>query len=495
MALQAILVQVGITAGLWAVQKWVLPLFGEEAQYKKPQPEDITFALGKVGDPIALVYGTTRVDAPFLAWSGRRDVTNFGGGDFLYHVAMLVVAGVPPWHKYDDPADDENEDAPFAEWRASHPVKWKRFWWGDIEISDGTVFEHGDTADPMEWDIDSPGAGGIVLRCEFFDGRPDQLVTTYPTAVASTPYIDWLMDAAGVDRSLIPGFRHQMLCVIDGSKHPTTPGLDHTIGRSHAVPGMGLEIQAVGCQPIGDDANPVWVIFDLLCSPVWKIGYSMDRVDIPSFQFAANEIEDEEHGISLAIYQNRTASETLMGICDQIDALMFEDMAGKIHIRLIRQNYIRSFLPTLDEDNTIGRPVLKQHGWRDRSNVCRVKFTDRARSYQPNDATAHRLGTDGGYQMRRKPKEVEYTGITTYATARTVAERELAYASKPFMTAIAKVSREWDWILPGGALIANWPQYNCTNMVFRVAHVDYGTWTDGTITLQLVEDIFDNGRY
>ncbi|MDQ1446827.1 MAG: hypothetical protein QOI20_3291 [Acidimicrobiaceae bacterium] len=450
------------------------------AGYKKPQPEGFEFPQASIGAPAPYIYGTIRVDSPVLLWHGNPD-SAAGNDGFEYQITLLLTPGVPFYDKYNDPANPGSQLAPFYDWRALRPPRWKAVWWGDLYIPfafPGMV--HGE-ARLIGHNLGNDGA--LLAQGEFWDGRRDQVITAYPNGPSNT--IDERLAAAGVDRSLVPGYRHKMLCVIAAS------GSYGSIGTSPHIPGIGLEIAAVGPEPInGLDANPAWVIFDLICSPVWKIGYDQTRVDVPSFQAAATTLLNEQNGISLAIYQSEDAARIIGGILAQIDGVLFEDPAtGLIVLKLIRRDYDANLIPVMTVDNTVDAEVTV-HGWRETSNAVRVTFNDRSRSYQKNWAMSHRLANSSGLIPRLRAHEVEYTGCTTQALAETLVARDLAVVARPYATANVKLNREFFAILPGDALKANWPWCGIVNKVFRVVDVDYGQLADGTITVALIEDVF-----
>lgn len=436
--------------------------------YQSPRPEELDFAQSKVGSPLPYVYGTVRVDNGVLAWHGNHDATPVGSG-FAYGLSMLIAVGIPAW--------DESSE-PYNNWRVTNPPKLRNFWYGDKKaVSSGGALGSGNGIghhESVNIVIDLAGDLEFSNRLEFFDGRSTQ------TLAGSA--IHGGMVGAGTDPLLIPGYRNQMLVGI------TELG---GIGASPRVASLGFEVSSLGPQPIGLDANPAWVLYDLLCSPVWKIGIDPARIDLPSFQQAANVLVGEEHGISLVIYRREDARRVLRGIRDQIGAFVFEDHStGKIAIKLCRPDYTLGELKEMNLSNTLERPKMTFVSWADLKNESIVHFTNRERDFKPDTAIDHRRGNSLAQGNRARSIETHYPGCMTVALAAKLASRDLSVVARPLIAGTAVLNREFYDTLPGGVLKANWPQWDITDKVFRVFSLTGGQRAKGAITVVLVEDVF-----
>jgi hypothetical protein len=463
-----------VPAGL--LYRW----FGPEPYFPSPRPESIDFLQSKIGTPLPLVYGTIRVDNGVLYWHGNQSAIPDATG-FIYNVDMLLGVGVPSW---------DEAAAPYNNWRATSPPKLLRFWYGDQPSFAGvpTNLEHGEGGFVG---VSHSGNDDFFNRVQFFDGRPTQLLTDGDDVIRGALLL------AGADEDLIPGYRHQMLVgIVMGSG---TSG----IGHSPHVASIGLEIESLGPQPIASpngngsfDANPAWVLYDLLCGKVWKIGFDPSRVDLASFQLAADTLEAEGHGISLVVYQSEPAIRVLGAICSQINGLVFEDPStGKLKLKLIRKNYLddHSGLRRMTKDNTVGRPKVTMVGAQDTKNHVTLHFTNRDREYHPDVVIDQRLATAVGQNNRIRPVEADMPGITNNVTAALTASRELAVVSRPLITATATLNREFYETLPGDVLVADWPDLQVEDVPMRVFNVGLGQRAKGEIRVVLIEDVFDHG--
>jgi hypothetical protein len=474
-----IAIQLGIQIGLWAISRYLLR--DDVEHLPKTQPEGITFAQNTIGSPHAYIAGTVRIDSPTLIWHGNHAVSTYH--DFTtYDADLLLVLGVPPW---------DSADAPWGSWRSGTTApKVRRFWYGGKSFppSGRLVLRHG------EWEF-ARALDGFLASIEFFDGRADQTLVGSKTHKAFT--------TAGVQASDIPGYRHKMLLgVIAG-------GSDFgTVGQSPRVAAMGVEVSAVGPQCIGLvdqfdqrfglDANPAWVIYDLLCRPVYGIGIDPDDVDLDSFQAAADTLEDEAHGCSIVVQQMTDAPRVFADLLSQIDAVLYEaPSTGKIKLRLIRRDYDVEDLPVMNADNVVERPRVEDLHSRECPNEVRVNFTNRARDYKPDTVPSpvRPAGTD--FNSRRRWTEFNAPGCMNAELAARIAVRELNVIGQPLRTITAKVNREFYALELGDAVLVDLEQYDLEAEVYRVLEVDPGQLADGAITVRLVRDVFDqtDGAY
>ena len=347
-------IQLGITAGAWGLN-WLYKKT-HQRPIPKPRAEGLEFAQATIGSPLPYVYGTIRVDAPVMIWHGNHDsgeLTASGlPGSFSYKADLLYVVGIPSW---------DEAAAPWSNWRSTNPPKMLGFWYGNVHPASAPL-AHGAS---FGCGAATGGATDMVGKMEFHDGRVGQTLGVWTLA---------MLGKAGVAPSLTPAFRHQMLLLLSTS----TSG---SLGASPQVPNLGVEIQSLGPQPVGADANPAWIIYDLMCSPVWKMGIAATSIDLASFTAAAAVLVTEVHGCSIVVYQQDDAVNVITSILEQIEATLFEDPAtGTIKIKLIRYDYDPFLVPEVTESNTVGRPKIDVMGWHEVATQVDVKFVNRTKA-------------------------------------------------------------------------------------------------------------------
>ncbi len=480
MAWQAIAAQIVVRGGLWLLNKYVL---NDEKKAPKPRPEAIEFPLTEIGTPVPLVYGTVRLDSLVLVWIGREDYyLQSSLNKNIYRADMLFVVGVPP---SDVAGSVQVPDV-------------LRFFYADTE-TDGAAFGGGllhEQAEVVNSGVSDETQFKAVI--EFFDGRDDQELTNYNTSIAADFEIDHHWRLAGVEIGAQPGYRYQMMLAVLATDDEGRLAAGR-LGDDSQVKAIGVEVRARGFSPPSTniyDANPAWVIYDLICGPVFKLGYPTSKVDLTSFEDAADVLETEEHGCSVAVQSITHLREVLAGLLDQIDGVLYEDHAdpdGKIKLRLIRAG--DSSVATLDNTNMLREqyaPRVQLVNWAGAANEVVVSFTDRSLDYKQNVATADRVANYLGQSGRPRPRRVDFPFCTNSTLANRLAARELAIAARPLITMTAYVDRSMFALVPGDVVTIDRPDLNLDEVDFRVMDVDLGQLADNRIMLVLVENVFDN---
>ncbi|MEQ1734887.1 MAG: phage tail protein, partial [Rhodoglobus sp.] len=464
----AIGVIIGLQVGMWALNKYVLQ---KSNHTPKPRPDDFDFMQATIGAPLPYVYGTVRVDNAVMIWGGGQHA-DLVGFQFNYTTTMLIVAGVPSW---------DEASAPWNNWRAINPPLLRGMWWGDKKVSGLTTLDfpipHGNPDRSSFKVIGKDFSLEIFGNPEFWDGREDQ-----DLADSDLDFVRSQMIAAGTDTTLLPAYIFQIMVGVNIIKMDTAQ-----------VPAIGLEIESLGPQPIGQEANPAWVIYDLLCGKVWKMGALPEDVDLDSFQAAADVLETEGHGISIAIQTSQEATQVVVDILDQIRGTLFENpFTGLLQLTLFRADYNPEIVPQVDNDNTILKSIeLSLSGWQDVANQVRLTFPRRDLDYKMDTVPAQRLGNAIGQDNRIRSHDVTFPGITTVEAAVARAEQELRSISRPMMVCSCRFDRSMYQLLPGMVVRANWPQYSVVDKCFRIINVDLGQLADGSIGVSMIEDEFD----
>jgi hypothetical protein len=481
MAWQAIAAQLAVRTGLWLFS---LTRGDDKKKQPRPRPEAIDFPLTQVGAPVPIVYGTVRIDAPLLVWFGNESVNlNTSINQNVYRADMLFVLGVPP------STIAGSIEVPSV----------RRFFYADIE-TDGSSFggglSHGNQL-VVNGTISDDAVFCAVI--EFYDGRSDQEITNYPSAAVAQ--LDKQMrDVAGIDGGEIPGYRHQMLLAVLATNSVITAG---RLGTTPQVKQIGAEVRARGYSPMVTgfyDANPAWVLYDLICGEVFKIGYPTSRVDRDSFEACATILQNEEHGCSVAILDTTKAREAIAGLLDQIDGQIIEIAPDGGGPPVLRMSLIRAVEPEdiediLDEDNMLRGPLapkIQIINWATTANQVDVMFTDRSAGYKQNVATAERLANAIGQDGRPRRRRVDFPFCMNATLAAKLAARELSVAARPLITMTANVTRELAHLVPGDVVLVQRPDLNLDGLQFRVLDVDLGQPVASHVKLTLVEDVFDN---
>jgi hypothetical protein len=474
--------QVGAT---YAYHRWI------EAQSPPPGPRPEGGAVPQTdeGSAVPLVYGRARVRAPVIAWIGNWLPSPAGPNNrFDYMVDMTFVVGVP---FYGGAATLQQMYAgdfvlTLVGATDSNPLPGKT---NSVSSNAFNVFGGPD------------GGGGIFGDVEFFDGRPDQQIsdgleddafhpfTQTEGSMTGARFASHPAGTGGVDATLIPGYRNQMVCTL----------WDWSIGGQPNFSSYSFDVRSLSTgsasdlgRSLADDADPAAVIYDLLTSPWAKLGFPVEKIDRPSFEAVSLTLFTERHGYSRAIEQLDDASNLINDVLKQIDGLFYEEpTTGKIVLRLVRSDYDVNGLDDVNPDNATLQSYAVQ-GWNETINQVRLKFTDRPNNYADGLSIAQD-GANATAQPGRGVRSMDVTmpGCCSSELAVRLASRELAFASLPTVRATVVVDRSFQARRPGDVVTFTWPELSITKMVMRIARMNLGQLHAGAITLDLIRDVFD----
>lgn len=481
MALPWIAIQLGIGVGLWAVNKYILS--DDEEPPTKPPPSGLKLPRAGVGTLLPLVYGTYRIDQPVIVWAGNHAVTpETSATPSTYRIDLLLGLGIP--------ASDVHTN-----WRALDPPQLVAIIVNGHRHEFSPWLSHGQRQSVVI-NLGGRGAGGLFnADIEFFDGRVGQVIT-------GSTGIDAAMDNANlgipINPDLVPGYEHQMLAAVLTSNGAIGTGTG-SVGEATNLVSIAFEVRALGPEPILMDSsvyesNPALLLYDLVCGRVWKLGYSTDKVDKPSFDAASDVLITEEHGCSCLFANKGDATPLIVAMLDQINGIIIEDRTTKkLKLKLIRDDYNPNTIPVLNEHNTVGTPQVTFVGWADVVNRVDVEFTDRTLNFASNHATAVRGANAVGQANRVRPRTVSYPCVHSQALAKKLAARELGISARPLLTGSCRVKRTLHTLEAGDPVKVQWPGI-AEGVVFRVIDVDDGQRADGAIGLTLIEDVFNETR-
>lgn len=515
-----------------------------------PRPEPLQVPQVEEGTPMPLLYGTVRVRAPVMVWSGnfyvpeqeyqwvtstRRDMQDRGqaGQATSHNYAFdgLWIVGVPFYGNSDD-----------FNLSRIHGVRLRRAWVGDSLLAGvpGDPFPDSVPGDPFPEDApvgslsqrfgfagqgirDSgfiePDSNVLSLSGVMYLGTSSQDVLDGalaggPTDVARSGLVYWDGIRSG-DTSLRAALRNagEVLEFFPGFRNLVMIYAHVGLGRSSSVPSISFEVTSVAFQSASDfghsgtqtglefpvlplDEDPVAVIHDVLTSPWGKLSLPEDKIDRLSFQRVSDVLSREEHGYSMVVDRGRDASEILNDILKQIDGVMYpEPTTGKLVLRLVRADYDVASLRDINPSNA--RPAdtswYSIQSWSELPTQVRVKWTNRDLTSDYSEAVAVAQNGAAAVAQGRTLRSVtiQYPGCCSEALARRLASRELAALSIPMVKVSVVVNRSFHNARPGDVYTWTWPELGIDHMVMRVARVDLGQLRAGKITLDMLRDAFD----
>jgi len=327
--------------------------------------------------------------------------------------------------------------------------------------------------------------GGIVADIDLMDGNASQEINSYLTA------------RSGTDQ---PAYRGIVTALVRNGKiagiNPYLKSWSFLIEDTTAVWQPGLSLPKIDGVETG--MNPALIIWDVLTSQgggaEWGMHKDTALIDDTSFLSAAQTLYDE--GIGLApIWTGGTSAEDFIDdICDYIDGTRFvHPRTGKWVLKLFRGDYDADDLIHIDE-----------------SSITKVNSFTRK---DPGDLATKVLATwtqvntvDGECETSRiipapnpvaqllagRPinLDVDMKHATNGYVARRIADRYILQHSYPIAMAEIVGNRSLSQFVPGDVFAWSYTDYGIARMPMRVLKVNYGSLTEGSVTLTCSEDIY-----
>lgn len=240
------------------------------------------------------------------------------------------------------------------------------------------------------------------------------------------------------------------------------------------------------------DSNPANIIFECLIRND-LMGGTRDQIDEDVFNEAAYTLADENFGLSLQWNGTGEIEAFIQEVLSHIDALMFfNPYTGKMHLKLMRKDYVREELPGIGPDqcvmDTFRRPL-----WGETVNEIVVTWTD-PRNEKPKSVT-YQDNANISMQGQTVSETRDMRGIRNRQLANDVCARELRRASAPLASGMLRVQRSFrkedgSPFLPGDCFILTYPKYGIVQAIFRILEIDWGTVDKAMVTWKIVEDVW-----
>lgn len=245
---------------------------------------------------------------------------------------------------------------------------------------------------------------------------------------------------------------------------------------------------------IGEDCNAACFIFEVLVNQRWGVGKPANTIDRPSFLRVAETLHEEALGMSVIYNGSSTASDLIADLLRHVDGVLFSDpRTGLVTLRLVRDDYVIADLPVIDADVVVGAPSFSRPSWSETKGGVSVSYTNRAAKYTVTPFTMQDPANIAQRAGELDTEDADFTAFTSEWAAAWAGNRLLRTLAYPLASFNVQVNRKLWRTLPGDAVVVNWPELGMTGVVFRVTGVRYGSVTENTIGLTLVEDAFSVG--
>lgn len=240
---------------------------------------------------------------------------------------------------------------------------------------------------------------------------------------------------------------------------------------------------------VGDDMNPAHILRECLTDPDWGMGYPEIEIDDISFATAADKLHSEGMGISLLWDRSMPLQDFIQEILKHIHGSVFVSRStGKFQLKLARNDYTVDTLLVLDE-NAISRVTdFKRNLVGELINSVTVVYWD-AVSGKNGSVTVQDIAL-AAQQNSTIGTTKQFPGFTNGTIASKVASRELKVLSTPLASATLYANRLAAGLNIGDVFKFSWANYGVTQLVMRVANIEFGALDSNIIKITCVEDVF-----
>jgi Putative phage tail protein len=457
-----------ITLLIWSALFIVGALIRPKPDIENAKPKglgDFNFPTATEGRAVPLIWGRVKLKAPNVTWYGglrAEPITVsvktgiFSSEDqitgFRYFLGMQLSLC----------------KGPITQMVSLH-INEKTAFWG-TQTSSGAKSINA----PNVFGGEDTGHGGVVGSGHLYFGSKTEAANAYLTTQTGAAI----------------GYRGVCNYVFQGGYMGTSSSVPPWVFVvDRMINGLGLAFPAVNIR----DCNPMNVVYEIMTDTDWGLGISVSLFDLTNFRDAADVLRLEGNGFSMVLDNERPASELISEVMRQIDgSLYFDRAAGLWRIILARDDYVPATISLYDESNVIELTDYSRTTWEETTNQVRVKFVDRGDGFKDTYAMAQDMA-NVIIQGSNVSVELNFPGVMDRTLANKLAWRELKTLAYPLAKINITINRDGFDLVPGNVFRFSWGRLGISEVVFRVARIEYGTITDNTIAVYAVQDIFAAG--
>jgi hypothetical protein len=254
----------------------------------------------------------------------------------------------------------------------------------------------------------------------------------------------------------------------------------------------GLDLATVqpGDERIGDTANPMNVVFEVLNDAEWGVNISASIIDVAAMRAVAATLATEGNGFAWNWDSTRDVLEVIRLVEQQVDGVLFQDpVSGFYSFKLIRFDYTPGTLELLDESNVKRMIRYSRPAWSETQNQITAEFNDPRKNYTQSFALAQDMGNIDIVQEINFSK-VRFPGCKDATLANALAWREIRQLSFPVATGQLEVDRSQYDIVPGDVRELSWSRMGIVRLPIRITKVNRGKILDNIIRLDWTQDVF-----
>lgn len=220
-------------------------------------------------------------------------------------------------------------------------------------------------------------------------------------------------------------------------------------------------------------------------------GLASSRLDDASWRAAADVFHAEGMGLCLKWSRQDDIDKFAQTVLDHAGATFYTSRrTGLVVLKPIRDDYNVADLPHFTYDNgLLGVDEDESASQTGGVNEVIVKFRDPV-TKQDRQVRAKNLGAIHAAGGVTNTSTKDFFGIPTVELAQRVAERERRAGSGFVRKFKLRFDRRGADIMPGSVFAISDAKRGIARMVLRAGRCEYGTLTDGTVTITALQDIF-----
>jgi hypothetical protein len=320
--------------------------------------------------------------------------------------------------------------------------------------------------------------GGFIGDIHVYLGGDQQGVDPWMVEQMKAPSIDPVL------QGLTPAYQNFVSMVV-----PTA-----YIGKQATIPETWLDLQwnpsRLGLGAIGDDCNPVEVIYELMVNQEWGICEPAESINVDSLLAIGEKLKAEKMGVTVHLKTKTAARQVVDTICDHINMVRYTDPAtGKLTFKLIRDDYDPGALQILNETNCSSVHFTRLD-WRETIGEICVTYTDGSAQYEESTITFNDPANVEINEGVKNSKDISYLYFTNAENALWAAKREGRQQGYPLAAVSIIGNRQLASLRNGDVIRLDWAPHGVSKMPVRITDVDLGTFEDGQIQIEGIEDVF-----
>lgn len=251
--------------------------------------------------------------------------------------------------------------------------------------------------------------------------------------------------------------------------------------------------QGTGQSKIGEDANPVFIIYELMANRLFGMGIGQPALNDASFIAQAAICVTEGLGLTFTFDSNLTGEDAVQQILKHINGTIYTDLVdGLVHIDLSRLDYTVGTLTVIDDSMIQALQQFNRGAVDSLATELKVKYVDRSENY--TEAVEPAINTAMRFQLGRPSSlELPYYGVRTAEVANRLAWRDLIAVTVPVAQVRLLLNRSAYGLRRGQVFNLQSTKYGIGQLICRVQATDYGALKDNSITIDAIEDVFSYG--